>query len=60
MDKLSVSLGVLAKLERVSPTDQAEDWFWEAGKGDYFKFENLNRQERKQRRRELGWSEPPR
>lgn len=58
VDKLSICFRVLAKLDRVSPTNQIEDWFWEADDGKYLQFDRLTTEGRKRLRQELGWSWP--
>jgi len=60
MDNISIYLGIVAKLERISPTDQHEVWFWEADDGRYLRFKKLTELERKQRSKEFGWPVTPR
>lgn len=55
VDNMSICLGILPRLEKVTPRDRPEDWFWEADDGTVLHFETLNGREREQRRRELGW-----
>ena len=56
VDQMNVCLGVLARLERVSPADCSEEWFWEEENGKYLQFEKLTKEERRQRKREYGWN----
>jgi hypothetical protein len=53
---MNVCLGVLARLERVSPTDCPEEWFWEEEDGKCLQFEKLTTKERRERKKQLGWN----